>query len=465
MRWTWKYSIAVIVLGPIGGAHGVGAHPSRRRPRAPAAPARLTQLRRTLRQRPGHASATLRGLNLDNSDESTRDMGHMTRTNPLVREGASLGSSGPRRGESGDPSFKVGCPGADPSGSGCSPAIGSRRQWRECDTCDESRDAAHSAHVTIGARRRTNGAGAADPGAESRLRRPASTPARHHGVGAGHGLHSVLTAKAEAWAQHMADTGCLCHSNLPDGVTVGWRKLGENIGRGPDLASIHQALVHSPPHYANMVDPAFHWIGVGIAYGGGQMYVAEVFMDGDPPPAPVYAGPGADGTRSAARVGSAPTSASWAPDRLDVFATANVRHAHPPWVDGQSWSAGWENLAGQPGGLWARRPPSPWAPNRLDVFVTANDGTLQHNWWNGAWWSGWENLGGQLASAPAVASWALGPARRLRPAPGGALVHKYWNSGWSGWELFGGGVVGDPTAVSWASGRVDVFVRGTDNRL
>ncbi len=100
------------------------------------------------------------------------------------------------------------------------------------------------------------------------------------------GLHSVLTAKAEAWAQHMADTGCLCHSNLPDGVSVGWRKLGENIGRGGSVASLHDALVASPLHYANMVDPSFHWVGVGVAYGGGQMYVAEVFMDGDAPPGP-----------------------------------------------------------------------------------------------------------------------------------------------------------------------------------
>ena len=100
------------------------------------------------------------------------------------------------------------------------------------------------------------------------------------------GTHSVLTAKAQAWAQHMADSGCLCHSNLPDGVTVGWRKLSENIGRGPSVASIDTALVNSAPHYANIVDGTVRWVGVGVAYGNGQMYVAEVFMDGDAPPGP-----------------------------------------------------------------------------------------------------------------------------------------------------------------------------------
>ncbi len=126
---------------------------------------------------------------------------------------------------------------------------------------------------------------AADPGNEADLANRINMVRGSRGLAAVT-THSVLTAKAEAWAQHMADSGCLCHSNLPDGVTVGWRKLGENIGRGPNVATIHDALVNSPLHYANMVDGAFRWVGVGIAYGGGQMYVAEVFMDGDAPPGP-----------------------------------------------------------------------------------------------------------------------------------------------------------------------------------
>ena len=124
---------------------------------------------------------------------------------------------------------------------------------------------------------------AADANAEADFTNRINALRTSVGVG-GLTLHPVLIAKAEAWAQRMADSGCLCHSNLPDGVTVGWRKLGENIGRGPSVASIHVALVNSPLHYANMVDSAFHWIGVGVAYGNGQMYVAEVFMDGDAPP-------------------------------------------------------------------------------------------------------------------------------------------------------------------------------------
>jgi SpoIID/LytB domain protein len=45
----------------------------------------------------------------------------------------------------------------------------------------------------------------------------------------------------------------------------------------------------------------------------------------------------------------------------------------------------------------------------------------------------------------------------------------YWSgSGWTGWAGLGsppGGAVGDPAFVSWSPGRLDVFVRGTDDKL
>jgi len=96
--------------------------------------------------------------------------------------------------------------------------------------------------------------------------------------------HAELTAKAEAWADRMAATGCVCHSRLTDGITVAWRRLGENVGRAPDLATMHQAFLASSGHRANLLDRGFQWVGVGVARAGGQVWVAEVFMDGAPPP-------------------------------------------------------------------------------------------------------------------------------------------------------------------------------------
>ena len=87
---------------------------------------------------------------------------------------------------------------------------------------------------------------AADPGAEADLVNRINAFRGQNGLPA-LATHSVLTAKAEAWAQTMANAGTIFHSNLPDGVTVSWRKLGENVGKGGDVASIHQALVNSAP--------------------------------------------------------------------------------------------------------------------------------------------------------------------------------------------------------------------------
>ena len=52
---------------------------------------------------------------------------------------------------------------------------------------------------------------AADTNAEADFTNRVNAQRSARGI-AGLGTHSVLTAKAQAWAQHMADTGCLCHS-------------------------------------------------------------------------------------------------------------------------------------------------------------------------------------------------------------------------------------------------------------
>jgi len=163
---------------------------------------------------------------------------------------------------------------------------------------------------------------------------------------------------------------------------------------------------------------------------------------------------------------SAPASASWAPNRLDVFATDSSGSLIHKWADGPAWSPGWENLAQPSGGLASAPTAVSWGANRVDVFAKGDDGSLRHKWWNGTGWSGWENLGGDLGSAPAVTSWGTNRLDVFARSTHGTLQHKWWNgTGWSGWESLGGAVVGDPAAVAWAPNRVDVFVRGTDNAL
>lgn len=86
------------------------------------------------------------------------------------------------------------------------------------------------------------------------------------------------TAKAQAWAETMAGDANLRHSNLAAGMPAGFLKIGENVGRGPELGAIHDAFMRSPSHRANVLDPAYQWIGTGTARSAdGVLYVAVVF--------------------------------------------------------------------------------------------------------------------------------------------------------------------------------------------
>jgi uncharacterized protein YkwD len=95
--------------------------------------------------------------------------------------------------------------------------------------------------------------------------------------------NDTLTRKAEEWAQHMAATGKLEHSNLSDGVSsLSWTALGENVGysspSGDTLKLIHDLFVSSSGHRANLVNRDFTHMGVGVATDkAGTVWVAEVF--------------------------------------------------------------------------------------------------------------------------------------------------------------------------------------------
>ncbi|MEZ5170868.1 MAG: CAP domain-containing protein [Acidimicrobiia bacterium] len=98
--------------------------------------------------------------------------------------------------------------------------------------------------------------------------------------------HTVLIRKARGWSQTMANNGHISHSNLRSGITVPWSVLGENVGVGPSVASLHDALIHSSGHLANILDARFNYIGVGVVKQGGRMWVTQSFMRSNTPSPP-----------------------------------------------------------------------------------------------------------------------------------------------------------------------------------
>src|SRR5207249_2439995 len=97
-----------------------------------------------------------------------------------------------------------------------------------------------------------------------------------------------------------------------------------------------------------------------------------------------------------------------------------------------------------------------WDANRIDVFVRGGGNDIYHKWYdNGTWYpagktGGFEDLGGDAYSGPAVCSWGVNRLDVFVRGGGDALYHKYYNgSSWVGWENLGGTLSAGVDAVSW----------------
>ena len=104
-------------------------------------------------------------------------------------------------------------------------------------------------------------------------------------------VRSDLVSVARRHAQRMAAKGTIYHNpNLASEVS-GWRAVGENVGMGGNVKSIHDAFMNSTHHRANILDRDFTEVGIGTATDSdGVLYVAEVFRQPEgtvrPAPAP-----------------------------------------------------------------------------------------------------------------------------------------------------------------------------------
>jgi hypothetical protein len=104
---------------------------------------------------------------------------------------------------------------------------------------------------------------------------------------------------ARSWSQHMAATDTLAHNpdmhkQVSATVTSAWKLLGENVGRGGDVPTLHDAFMNSPHHRDNVLGD-FNRVGVGAVRSGGTLWVTFVFIKGPAiaaPPAPVTSGVG-----------------------------------------------------------------------------------------------------------------------------------------------------------------------------
>jgi hypothetical protein len=171
------------------------------------------------------------------------------------------------------------------------------------------------------------GAGAAAPAMAADASTEAAFVAAINDLRASRGLHLLqvsgpLTGVARAWTDHMAAAGSISHNpSLSSQVGGGWTKLGENVGVGYDVPGLMQAFVGSPAHLANLVDPTWTHVGVGVTTSGdGRLFTTHNFMaaTGSAPPPPPPPAP------------SPPTTAAPAPPTTVPPTTTTTAPPPPP---------------------------------------------------------------------------------------------------------------------------------------
>jgi uncharacterized protein YkwD len=87
-----------------------------------------------------------------------------------------------------------------------------------------------------------------------------------------------LVRVARRHSRAMANSGTLFHSsNLGAKMPRGWRIVGENVGVGYSIESLHEAFMASPAHRQNNLRPAYEKLGVGVVRRDGRIWITVVF--------------------------------------------------------------------------------------------------------------------------------------------------------------------------------------------
>jgi len=91
-------------------------------------------------------------------------------------------------------------------------------------------------------------------------------------------MHSDLTDDALAWSQYMLDQGVLSHNPSLASVTTSWDKLGENVGVGVTIESLHTAFMNSSSHRGNILGD-YDYVGIAVVEEtSSKLWITVVFM-------------------------------------------------------------------------------------------------------------------------------------------------------------------------------------------
>ncbi|MDP9223885.1 MAG: CAP domain-containing protein [Actinomycetota bacterium] len=96
-----------------------------------------------------------------------------------------------------------------------------------------------------------------------------------------HGLPALKRDKqlgyvARVHAREMAGQGAVWDDYYLGRRITHWSSLGGNAGGGGTCRQLSRAFLNSWPHRVNILGP-FHFVGVGVSWSSGNMFVEENF--------------------------------------------------------------------------------------------------------------------------------------------------------------------------------------------
>jgi uncharacterized protein YkwD len=92
-------------------------------------------------------------------------------------------------------------------------------------------------------------------------------------------LNDRLNTVARRHSARMAGSDNLHHnpSLAKQLANMSWRVIGENVGVGATVQTLHKAFMNSPSHRSNVLGRRYRLVGIGVVLSGGRTWITVVF--------------------------------------------------------------------------------------------------------------------------------------------------------------------------------------------
>jgi len=102
-------------------------------------------------------------------------------------------------------------------------------------------------------------------------------------------LDPQLSKAAKVHTREMVNRNLLYHtpSDALRRRVTNWYELGENVGVGSTVTSLHSAFMNSPAHRSNILYSNFRYVGIATGKANGRLWVTVIFESRADPGSPL----------------------------------------------------------------------------------------------------------------------------------------------------------------------------------